>query len=331
MRRSAPTRRTASGRRSSSRPSPTRSRVLRAHVLGASAGGGLPQWNCRCENCAHVRAGDPRITARTQDSLALTGDQGERWLLVNASPDVLRQIERFPPLHPRAARDTPIGAIALTNGDLDHVAGLLSLRESQPLVLLATERVRAGLVERNAMLRTLARTRDQVTWRILEPGSELVVESVGLGITALPTAGKLPVHLMGLVVPSPEDNVSLRVRDLASGRIAVVATAVGGLEDVEALVGGADAVFFDGTFWSDDELVAQGLGRARARDMAHVPIGGATGSLARLAGLEDLARARRVYTHINNTNPVLREGSPERAAVERAGWEIAFDGMEITL
>jgi pyrroloquinoline quinone biosynthesis protein B len=295
-------------------------------VLGAAAGGGLPQWNCACENCALVRARDPRITPRTQDSLALTG-RG-RWLLINASPDVLRQIEGFAPLHPRAARDTPIGAIALTNGDLDHVVGLLSLRESQPLVLLATERVRAGLVERNAVLRTLARTRDQVTWRTLELDREVVVEEVGLGVTAVAAPGKLPVHLMGLLEPSPEDNVALRVRDLATGRVVVVATALGSLDRVEAMLHGADAVFFDGTFWSDDELVSQGLGQARARDMAHVPISGDEGSLARLAGL---IASRRVYTHINNTNPILREGTSERRAVERAGWEIAFDGMELAL
>jgi pyrroloquinoline quinone biosynthesis protein B len=301
-------------------------------VLGSAAGGGLPQWNCACANCALVRAGDPSIQPRTQDSLALSGGAtGNRWLVVNASPDVLRQIERFAPLHPRAARDTPIGAIALTNGDLDHVLGLLSLRESQPLTILATERVRTGLVERNAMLRTLARTPDQVTWKTLELGREVVLGAVGLGVTALAAPGKLPVHLVGALDPSPEDNVALRARDLASGRVCVVATAVGALEGVDAMLSGADAVFFDGTFWSEDELVSQGLGKSRARDMAHVPIGGEGGSLARLARVDGLRSARRVYTHVNNTNPVLRSGSPERVVMETAGWELAFDGMEVTL
>jgi len=306
--------------------------LLRAHVLGSAAGGGLPQWNCACENCTRVRAGDAGIQARTQDSLALSrGEPGDRWLLVNASPDVLRQIERFAPLHPRAARDTGIGAIALTNGDLDHVLGLLSLRESQPLVVLTTERVRAGLVERNALLRTLARTPDQVTWKTLELGREVVLPAVGLGVTALAAPGKLPVHLVGVVDPSPEDNVALRVRDLASGRVCVVATAIGSLDGVDAMLRGAELLFFDGTFWSEDELPSQGLGKSHARDMAHVPIGGDGGSLARLARVEGLGVSRRVYTHINNTNPVLREGSPERVAVERAGWELSFDGMEIAL
>ena len=303
---------------------------MRVQVLGSGAGGGLPQWNCGCENCALVRAKDPRIAPRTQDSIAI-GASGTGQLLVNASPDILRHIERFERLWPRARRDTPIAAVALTNGDLDHVIGLLSLRESQPLRILATSRVRSGLVERNAVLRTLARTPDQVAWTNLELGREVVLDDVGVAVTALPVAGKLPVHLVGLLEPSPEDNVALRVRDLATGRVLVVATALGSLDGVESLVAGADAILLDGTFWRDDELVALGLGRARAQDMAHVPVGGAEGSLARLASLVSAAASRRVYTHINNTNPMLRSDSPERALVEQAGWEIAFDGMEIAL
>lgn len=300
---------------------------MRLHVLGSGAGGGLPQWNCACDNCTLVRAGDARVTARTQDSIAI-GSKGSGQLLVNASPDILRHIERTRRLWPRAPRDTPIAAIALTNGDLDHVIGLLSLRESQPLRILSTARVRAGLVERNAVLRTLARTPDQVTWTTLELGSEIALDDLGIGVTAVSVTGKLPVHLVGLLEPSPEDNVALRVRDLATGRVAVVATAVGAFDGVEGLLAGADAILFDGTFWSDDELVARGLGRARAQDMAHVPVGGADGSLARLAAFTG---ARRVYTHINNTNPMLRADSAERAHVEGAGWEIASDGLEVVL
>jgi pyrroloquinoline quinone biosynthesis protein B len=304
---------------------------MRVRVLGSAAGGGLPQWNCGCANCAMARAGDGRVTPRTQDSIAIGPDRGEAWMLVNASPDILRQIERFDGLWPRTARGTPIAALALTNGDLDHVVGLLSLRESQPLRILATRSVRAGLVEHNAVLRTLARTPTQVAWNDLEPGRELVLEDIGLGVTAVAVPGKLPVHLVGVTPPSPGDNVALRVRDLTragQGTVVVIATSVGSLEGVDRLLAGAGAVFFDGTFWSADELVAQGLGTARASDMAHVPVGGDGGSLGRLgAG----GGARRVYTHVNNTNPMLREGSPERAAVERAGWEVAFDGMEISL
>ncbi len=306
---------------------------MRVQVLGSGAGGGLPQWNCGCDNCSLVRAGDPRIASRTQDSIAIgaSAGSGAAQLLVNASPDILRHIERFERLWPRSARDTPIGAVALTNGDLDHVIGLLSLRESQPLRILATPRVRSGLVERNAVLRTLARTPDQVTWTNLELGREVLLDDVGVGVTAIPVAGKLPVHLVGLLEPSPEDNVALRVRDIATDRTVVVATAIGAFDGVEALLAGADAILFDGTFWRDDELVALGLGSARAQDMAHVPVGGPGGSLARLAALTSAPRARRVYTHINNTNPMLRSDSPERAQVEQAGWEVACDGMEIAL
>lgn len=298
---------------------------LRAHVLGSAAGGGLPQWNCACDNCVLARRGDARVQPRTQDSIAVSST-GDRWMLVNASPDVLRHVERFAPLQPRAPRHTPIAAIALTNGDLDHVAGLLSLRESQPLVVLATERVRAGLVDRNAMLRTLQRTPDQVRWVRLELGREVVLEDIGVGVTALPAPGKLPVHLVGLLEPSAEDNVALRVRELAGNGSLAIATSTGSLDGVEDLVRDVDAVMFDGTFWSDDELVRLGLGRALARDMAHVPVGGEGGSLARLAHVR---AERRIYTHVNNTNPMVRESSPERAAVERSGWVVASDGLEV--
>ncbi len=302
---------------------------MRACVLGSAAGGGVPQWNCACDNCRLVRAGDARVKARTQDSIAVRGGDSGRWLLVNASPDILRQIERFDALWPSSRRSTPIAAVALTNGDLDHVLGLLSLRESEPMRVLATRRVRAGLVDRNAMLRTLARTPDQIVWMDFDLEREVILEEAGVGVTALAVPGKLPVHLIGLNNPSSEDNIALRIRDLApAGRVMVVGTSIGTLAGVERLLEGADAIFFDGTFWSGDELIAQGLGTARASDMAHVPVGGADGSLARL---EHATAARRIYTHVNNTNPILRDGSPERLAVERAGWEVAFDGMEISL
>src|SRR5215472_11600649 len=175
---------------------------MRLRVLGSSAGGGLPQWNCACDNCIAARAGDPRIKPRTQDSIAVTSS-GDRWLLVNASPDVLRQIEQFHELWPRSRRHTPISAIALTNGDLDHVLGLLSLRESQPLRVLATRRVHTGLVEHNVMLRTLARTTEQLRWSHFELGREIVLDDIGLAVSAVAASGKLPVHLVGLVEPSP--------------------------------------------------------------------------------------------------------------------------------
>jgi pyrroloquinoline quinone biosynthesis protein B len=302
---------------------------MRARVLGSAAGGGLPQWNCACENCALARAGDAKVSTRTQDSIAIGTGGEDGWLLVNASPDVLRQVEQFRALWPRSRRGTPIAAVALTNGDLDHVLGLFSLREWEPLRVLAARRVRAGLVDHNAMLRTLARTPDQLAWTDLELGREVTLAEVGVGVTAIAVPGKLPVHLVGLIEPSPQDNVALRIRDLAAGgRTMVIATSVGSLDGVDALVDDADAIFFDGTFWSDDELIVQGLGKARASDMAHVPVGGRDGSLARLGHVR---AAHRVYTHVNNTNPMLRDVSVERAEVTRAGWQVAYDGMEILL
>jgi pyrroloquinoline quinone biosynthesis protein B len=245
--------------------------------------------------------------------------------MVNASPDVLRQIEQTPALAPQAARHSPVRSIILTNGDLDHVLGLFSLRESWPLVLYATDAVRRGLEDRNAIFRTLRRFPEQVTWRNLPLGREVELEA-GLVVEARPARGKLPVHLTGVTDPSPEDNVSLRIRDTRTGKRVVFLTATSSASGLEGDLRDADCVFFDGTFWSSDELRSLGLSTARAEDMAHVPIGGAQGSLAQLAGLEI---PRKIFTHINNSNPIVVEGSPEQRAVLEAGWEIAFDGMEV--
>jgi pyrroloquinoline quinone biosynthesis protein B len=300
--------------------------VVRVRVLGSGAGGGVPQWNCGCPNCRAARAGDPRVRPRTQDGLAFSVDD-VRWHLVNASPDLLRQIEQTPALHPRSARHSPIRSIVLTNGDLDHVLGLFSLRESWPLVLYATDAVRRGLEEGNVIFRTLQRFPGQVTWRRLSLGAEVELEA-GLVVEARPAPGKLPVHLMGIAQPSPEDNVSLWIRDTRSGTRVAVATATSSADGTEEAFRDADCVFFDGTFWSSDELARLGLGTARAEDMAHLPIGGPGGSLERLGGLRV---PRKVFTHINNSNPILVDGSPEQKAVRDAGWEIAFDGMELVL
>jgi pyrroloquinoline quinone biosynthesis protein B len=306
---------------------------LTAIVLGSAAGGGFPQWNCGCENCRGVRTGAIRGVPRTQESVAISAD-GAHWFLLNASPEIRGQIEGFPPLHPREPRHSPIAGILLTNGDLDHCLGLLSLRESHPLVVYATERVRRGFTAGNVLYRTLQRFADQVTWRPLAPGRETELTLPGGGPSGLavePVAlpGKLPIHLEGGLAPDPEDNIGLRVRETATGRRLAYLPAVGGPSAaVHAALDGAGAAFLDGTFWSSDELRDQGLGEKRAEDMAHWPIGGDAGSLA---ALRTVRAARRIYIHLNNTNPVLREDSPERAAVAAAGWEVAHDGLELTL
>jgi pyrroloquinoline quinone biosynthesis protein B len=310
---------------------------VRIHVLGSAAGGGFPQWNCGCPNCRGLRDGTLKATARTQESVAVSAD-GAGWFLLNCSPEIRHQIESFEGLHPRAARHSPIGAIVLTNGDLDHVLGLLSLRESHPLVIYATESVRDGFTEGNGLYRTLQRFPEQVTWRALKLGREDALAGVdgqpsGLAIEPVAVPGKPPIHLEnrpgGRRATEPEDNIGLRIRETATGRRLAYFPAAGGVTPVvrEALAD-ADTLFFDGTFWSSDELPAQGLGTKRAADMAHLPVGGPEGSLA---ALRDLRATRRILIHLNNTNPVLREDAPERKEAEAAGWTIAWDGMEVTL
>ncbi|MEO6572443.1 MAG: pyrroloquinoline quinone biosynthesis protein PqqB [Polyangiaceae bacterium] len=304
---------------------------MRICVLGSAAGGGFPQWNCGCPNCRDVRLGSTVLRARTQDSLAFSTD-GDSWFVVNASPDIHRQIQATPALAPRALRHSPIQAIVLTNGDLDHVLGLFSLRESLPLAIYATDAVRTGLVE-NPIFRTLERFEGQVVWRRLEVGRELPLTGTdgapsGLTVEARAAKGKLPVHLeKGSKSASPEDNVGLWIREPSTKKSAVYLAATSSVAPFVSSLD-ADCVFVDGTFWSSDELPALGASKSRAEDMAHLPIGGDEGSLSKLSSI---AARRKIYTHINNTNPILREDSIERGLVERAGWEVAFDGMEIDL
>lgn len=304
--------------------------TLHVLVLGSAAGGGFPQWNCGCRNCAGARRGDPGLRARTQDSVAISAD-GERWFLLNASPDVLLQARNSRQLWPSTLRGSPIAGVVLTNGDLDHVLGLLQLRESQPLSLYATARVLAGLRE-NAALRTLQRFEGQLVQRELELGrtSELRgADGAPTGLFVKPdaVAGKPPLHLMGLYEPSPSDNVALRVSTGESGSL-VYASAIADARAALPLFEGAAALLLDGTFWSEEELPELGVRMGPARSMAHQPIGGPSGSLEALSTLNT---PRRIYTHLNNTNPVLDERSPERAQVLAAGWEVATDGLLLRL
>jgi pyrroloquinoline quinone biosynthesis protein B len=305
---------------------------LRIRVLGSAAGGGFPQWNCGCTNCVGVRRGVLRATARTQESIAVSAD-GDAWFLLNASPEIRAQIESFAPLLPARPRHTPIAGLVLTNGDLDHCLGLLSLRESQRLVVHATERVHRGFVDGNVLYRTLERFEGQVTWRSLSLGGPRALElhdgaPSGLTIEAVAVPGKPPLHL-GHLSPEPEDNVAVRITDERAGKTLTYASGVGAMSpSVRKAVTGADAVFFDGTFWSSDELIAQGLGERRAEDMAHWPVGGPDGSLVMLG---ELGSTHRVLIHVNNTNPLLREDSVESEIARRAGVVVAYDGMELSL
>ena len=267
---------------------------------------------------------------RTQETVAVSAD-GSSWFLLNVSPEIRAQIESFPPLTPREPRHSPIAGLILTNGDLDHCLGLLSLRESHPLTVYATESVRAGFTGGNVLYRTLERFDGQVTWRALavgQDGREQPLGDSGLTVTAIATPGKLPLHLETTCTPSAEDNIGLVIRDSRTGgRLAYFSGVAGPAPAIARAVADADVLFFDGTFWSSDELIAAGLGTRRAEDMAHWPVGGAEGSAAFLAG----QRGRKILIHVNNSNPILRESSAERRALDAAGIEVAVDGLELSL
>jgi pyrroloquinoline quinone biosynthesis protein B len=304
---------------------------LRLRVLGSAAGGGSPQWNCGCANCMAVRAGHASIEPRTQASAAVSAD-GRQWFLLNVSPDVRAQIEGFRALHPRRLRDTPIGGAVLTNGDVDACLGLFILREDQPLVLYASETVERGLREHNALTRTLERRPGQLSWTRLRAGE--IVPLVGnagpsgLTIEPVPVPGTVPLHLKGLAAPSPEDNLALVLRDAHGHSVMYAPTTASPTALLEERARAADAILFDGTFFRDDELTSLGLTTRSARDMAHWPLGGPEGSLRWLA---QLPCRRKILTHINNSNPILRVGSPEREELALAGVEVGFDGLEIEL
>ncbi|NGZ95747.1 MAG: pyrroloquinoline quinone biosynthesis protein PqqB [Nitrospira sp. WS110] len=301
-------------------------------VLGSAAGGGFPQWNCACVNCTGMRKGLIAARPRTEESVGLSAGDGG-WFLINASSDIRAQIERCASLHPRDSRTSPIHSIVLTNGDLDHCLGLLTLRENHRLVLYATDSVRRGFTEGNVMYRTLQRFAEQVTWRTLKLDvEEPLLHEDGrpseLTVTAVAVPGKIPIHLEGLASSGePDVNVGLRFRQSTNGGVFAYFPAVGRItSSVLNALEETDCVMFDGTFWSSDELSAPGFLEKSAEDLAHWPVGGPHGSLALLS---EMTARRRVFIHINNTNPILREDSYERTLVEAAGWEVAWDGMGI--
>lgn len=300
-------------------------------VLGSAAGGGVPQWNCGCEHCEAARRGTG-VLPRTQDCVAVTAD-GERWFLLNASPDIARQLERTSALWPRSLRHSPIAGIVLTNGDLDHCLGLLSLREWTPWSLYATTITLAGLFDGNTMMRTLERQHPHAVRRSLAlarptPLLDAHGQPSGLQVCAFAVPGKIPLHLEGTLDASAAVNVGLAITQPQTGAKLAYLPAVGDLEGLSAQLDHADCLLFDGTFWSDDELQHLQASSPSARAMAHVPVGGRNGSLEQLSR----TTARRIlYTHVNNTNPMLQTGSPERAAVEAAGLAIAEDGLELWL
>jgi pyrroloquinoline quinone biosynthesis protein B len=298
---------------------------LTAIVLGAAAGGGFPQWNCRCPTCRLAWEGDARVRPRTQASLAVSAD-GESWLLINASPDLSQQLRQSKALHPRSAtRGSPIETVVLTGAEIDQVAGLLCLREREPFDIRATAATLAALAD-NPMFGVLAP--DLVRRQAIVPGASLALAG-GLSAQLFTVPGKVPLYLEGEDPETASEtaaNVGIELA-AADARIAYVPGAAAVTPGMMQRLARADVVFFDGTLFRDDEMIATGTGTKTGRRMGHMPIDGEDGSLRALAGIA----GRRIYVHINNTNPILVEGSPERLQVERAGWEVAEDGMEIVL
>jgi pyrroloquinoline quinone biosynthesis protein B len=307
---------------------------MRIRVLGAAAGGGFPQWNCNCETCRRAWAG--ATPAQTQASVAVTAD-GESWFLLNASPDLRAQILANPPLQPRhPGRDSPIAGAVLTNGDVDAIAGLLTLRESQKLALYATPRV-LDVLAHNSIFNVL--NPDYVARRPIaldRPADLLTQEGApsGLRVKAFSVPGKVALYLEDAGIEQrlaqrSEDTVGLEISAPATGERFYYVPACATLDDeLKRRLRGAPLLLFDGTLWRDDEMIQAGLGSKTGRRMGHLSVSGRDGSMAALA---DLGIERKLFIHINNTNPMLCAGSAERATLEAAGWQVAQDGLDITL
>jgi pyrroloquinoline quinone biosynthesis protein B len=305
---------------------------MRIRVLGSAAGGGFPQWNCNCRNCAGYRTGSLRASARTQSSIAVTGEDPARWVLVNASPDIRAQLQAAAELQPnRALRDTALCAIVLVDGQVDHTAGLYMLREaSRPWPIWCTDSTHADLTRGNPILDVLGHFCG-VARRRMELDLEFIIDDVPeVGWRALPVASKAAPYSPHRESPVPGDNVALVLENRATGRSAVYAPGLAAID--ERLWGAmrcAACVLVDGTFWSDEEMIRLGVSSKRARDIGHLPQSGPRGMLEQLDRLP--SGVRKILIHINNTNPILDELSVEFSELERRGVEVARDGMEISL
>ncbi len=309
--------------------------MLRVVVLGAAAGGGVPQWNCGCEVCRKAR-GENQELRSTQASIAVSADE-THWYLINASPDLRQQLIATPQLHPQAGklRHSPIAGVILTNGEVDAVAGLLSMREGSPFTLYAHQRVLA-ILRSNSIFNVLGES--NVKRRPIEPNvafEPALPDGSPSGMEILPFAvpGKGAWYLEGKAHPeggdAAGDTLGLRVLDKSSGKYFYFLAACARVtNDLKSRLAGAALVFFDGTVWRDDELIAQGLGTKTGQAMGHISMSGEHGAIESLAGLDI---GRKMFLHINNSNPALLAGSDERRALQQAGWQIPADGMEITL
>ncbi len=309
---------------------------MRVKVLGSAAGGGFPQWNCGCSNCVRVRAGKLHGHPRTQAQIAFSLDS-KAWFLMNASPDLRAQILATPELTPpEGSRRSPLAGIFLTSADVDSVMGLLHLREFAPFHVFATPSVQRILKEENTMFRVLDRSVPPVQWTDLSPqwqfGPTIASDSEDLSFrySAVPLSGSYPDYVNNALRSelSVEEAVVGLLVEHGQKRLFFAPSLPGNNHEWKTVAQSSDLVFLDGTFWTDDELIrATGSGKS-ARAIGHLPLSGADGLLQQFS---DAGRSRRVLIHINNTNPILDEDSPEYRQVREMGWEIAHDGTEFVL
>ncbi len=292
-------------------------------MLGSAAGGGFPQWNCGCRLCTLARSGDPRAKPRTQVSVAVSAD-GDNWLLVGASPDLRQQILENPAMSPRSARHSPIMGVVLVSADIDGLAGLLVLREQQSFRIFAPAST-LKILQDNALFASLD---PSLVERVPITANTPVDAGFGLTLTLLEMPGKTPLYHEERGATVAQAAVTYAARIEGGGRTAIIAPACAEVTDaVLDRLNGADVLFFDGTLFTDDEMIQAGLSQKTGRRMGHVSVSGPDGSLARLSNHP----GRRIYLHINNSNPMLLEDSAEREEVTAAGFEVAEDGMLVEL
>jgi pyrroloquinoline quinone biosynthesis protein B len=310
--------------------------VILIQVLGSGAGGGFPQWNCNCHNCSRLRKGEFKGQARTQSSIAASTN-GTDWVLFNTSPDILKQLQAFPAIQPgRALRDTGIRGIVLIDSQIDHTTGLLMLREHhQPLEVYCTESVYHDLTTYNPLFKVLDHY-CTVNWHPIQlpredtPGKAFLVEGIeGLRLVPIPLRSKAPPYSPHRHHYHVGDTIGVQIEDLTTKKNLFYAPGLGQIEThILPLMEEANCLLVDGTFWSEDEMQRKGIAKKHAAEMGHLPQSGQRGMMNIMASL---TKPRKVLIHINNTNPILDEESPERAQLEDAGIEVAFDGMEIIL
>ncbi|CAN7719476.1 pyrroloquinoline quinone biosynthesis protein PqqB [Pseudoduganella sp. LjRoot289] len=302
-------------------------------VLGSAAGGGYPQWNCNCRNCNGLRKGAIRGRARTQSSIAISSN-GNDWLLVNASPDILTQIRATPALQPaRAARDSGIAAVLLMDAQVDHVTGLMMLREGRQIPLYCSASVRQDLLAGYPLAKVLSHYCGVQWHELAVAGGDRVSFTVplldGIRFTAIPLESKAPPYSPHRDHPAAGDNIGLLAHDLITGKKLFYAPGLGAIAPpTAAAMREADCLLVDGTFWTEDEMISLGFSGKPAVAMGHLPQSGAGGMLEVLDGMP---AGRKILIHINNTNPILDEDSPQHATLLRHGVELAYDGMEIAL